>query len=160
MTSNTAVLSDSGSWHVQYQAHTFVELSNKKSHRQIKSSLTGKSVQPHLEWVCRGEKRTGHVYIHSTMCHPPAGINLLELACPAFPPLLHLTASLHNYWASILAEYSTDIKDTWPLSHAKTLSALLQQKRLKTRGNYKEAKMRTNQWKMKCKNVWGRKAEG
>lgn len=71
------------------------------------------------------ERRTGHVSIHSIMCHPPTGINLLELACPAFPLQLHLTASLHDYWASLLAEYSTDIKDTWPLSHAKTLSALL-----------------------------------
>lgn len=59
------------------------------------------------------------------MCHPPVGINLLELACPAFPLQLHLTASLHDYWASVLAEYSTDIKDSWPLSHAKKLSALL-----------------------------------
>ncbi len=71
------------------------------------------------------ERRTGHISIHSIMCHPPTGINLLELACPAFLLQLHLTASLLDYWASILAEYSTDIKDTWPLSHAKTLSALL-----------------------------------
>ncbi len=71
------------------------------------------------------ERRTGHISILSIMCHPPTGINLLELTCPAFPLQLHLTASLHDYWASILAEYSTDIKDTWPLSHAKTLSALL-----------------------------------
>ena len=71
------------------------------------------------------ERRRGHISIHSILCHPPAGINLSELTCPAFPLELHLTASLHDYWASILAEHSTDIKDTWPLSHAKTLSALL-----------------------------------
>lgn len=98
------------------------------------------------------------------MCHPPAGINLSELACPAFPPQLHLTASLHDYWASILAEHSKDIKDTWPLSRAKTLSALLHHNvREKTEREKeehdKEGKKERNQWKMKC-NVWGSETEG
>lgn len=89
------------------------------------------------------ERRTGHISTHSIMCHPLTGINLLALACPAFPLQLHLTASLHEYWASLLAEYSTNIKDTWPLSHAKTLSAILHHNeggKDWKRGNYKEGK--------------------
>lgn len=73
---------------------------------------------------------------------------------------LHLTALLRDYWASILAEYSADIKDAWPQRRAKTLSALLHRRVRKNwqRRSCKQGEKRRNVGEMIC-NVWRSETE-